>query len=107
MKSILVVGVFLAFCSTAYGITVAESESFPRERDAASSRVIKDDRMLLLGWQGDYLRTTKGTIYADGIKINNFTGLKREKLNRSSQPFEVRLIRNGSAISRIDIVIAE
>ncbi len=107
IMTLLISFLLLTFVSVAYGITVVGPGPSAKKNFARSSKIIQDDRMLLLSWQGDYLRTTKGTVYVADIDINNFTGLKKKELNRSIESFEVQIIRNGNGIARIDIIKAD
>ncbi len=106
IKTILIIGLLLAFSSAASGITLEKTKFPVRKGSVRSSKKTQEKRMLLLNWQGDYLRTTKGTIYVADVNINNATGLTREELNHSPQAFMVRVVGYGTNAARVDIVKA-
>ncbi len=111
MKMFLIAGLLIS--SDVYGITAVEEEFTETkvERNLetkAEPMVVKaDSKMLLLSWQGDYLRTTLGTLHVQDVVINNLTGLEQDELGSSVNLAEVMVRRNGDKVVQIDIINAK
>ncbi len=107
MKLITIItAALLTISSAAYGITPGKIKHHDRKKDVSVQKV-KEDKILLLSWQGDYLYTTKGTVSVKGIPVKNLTGMKKDKLNQVKKLPEVLFTKSNDTIVQVDIVNAD
>lgn len=104
----LIMGVLLVVFSVpsvAFGITARDIKNI--EPDIAPLSTSQSEKVFLLSWQGDYIRTTVGTIYSKGVSVINRTGLDRDQLNSLKKLPEVRITRSGNIVIQVDILTAK
>lgn len=98
--------VVIAMSSSAYGIT-GQILNDGEQIEVTVVTETNGNKILLLSWQGDYLRTTSGTIYAGDVVVNNSSGLDKDEINQTNSAPEVILTESGNKIVKVDIVAAE
>jgi len=103
INGLLIIGLLAP--SFVSAITATDSQLEPVE--VAQVQAEDDGKVLLLSWQGDYLRTTAGTVYVKGVVVNNLTGMEQSELANSRELAEVILVENGNIIEQINIVNAK
>ena len=100
---IVVLSVIL-YCTSVFAVTVVvEQDNVASYENVKKKSKSKDSTIRLISWSGDKLLTTHGTFLITDMKVDNLTGLTKEKIGVQNNLPSVNLVKKDGQVVKIII----